>query len=666
MAERAFRKRGSEIPPADMPTEGRDVPSIEGLLAQVDNRPLREQIRREIGRMAGLPAATGASAVTDVAPRPRIQREYLLTYAGKQSEAEILLETAAFPFQRMRAFGEPGADEWHNTLIFGDNLPALRRLAEMKAAGAIVNADGSEGIRCVYIDPPFASEDDYETKDKAIAYSDKVRGADFIEGLRRRLVVIREVLADQASIFVHLDWRKSHYIKAVMDEIFGEHNFVNEIVWCYTGPSKVVAHFPRKHDVILFYRVGAPIFNLDDVRIPYKEGSFTMGGQGALAAKNRAGDYKTGAAEQLAKGKIVEDHWSDIPSLSVSAERTGFPTQKPERLAARIIKATTRPGDIVLDCFAGSGTALVAAEKLDRRWIGVELGLNGLYQTQKRLLNVASGKALAGPETVKRAKGSYGKAPRPFTVYSCGHYDYHQLKSLPFDQYRSFVLRLFGATEAPSTINGVPVDGRHRGDPVIVYDFNVDDAPVTVEYLDEMASYLEGRVTNRVLFVAPAKSLAFLEDRIAARGIEFEVRRVPYSAVAALQKRAHQPASKEDINKIIETESFDFAIPPEAEWEIDATGSSATLRRFRSRAIVKSLTEENRGYPSVAMVLVDYDHDGEVFDLDEVFFAESLAGAEWTLKLEGASRGQAIAISICDRWGNEHVEVLRDVDWGGS
>jgi site-specific DNA-methyltransferase (adenine-specific)/adenine-specific DNA-methyltransferase len=567
-----------------------------------------------------------------------------------------MARTPALPFQLTRSFGSLGPDTWHNLLISGDNLPVLRRLIDMKAEGQLLNADGAKGVRLIYIDPPFASDDDYETKAGKIAYADKIKGAVFIEGLRKRLVLIRELLADDASVFVHLDWRKSHYIKVVMDEVFGEHNFVNEIVWCYTGPSNTPASFPRKHDVILFYRVGTvPVFDADAVRVPYVKRD----------TGKTSGIFKQ-AAVLREEGKVPEDWWPDITPVGrlVDERKVGYPTQKPERLAARIIKAVSHPGDIVLDCFAGSGTVLVAAEKLGRNWIGVDMGLSAIYSSQKRLLNVASSKALDGPETSGGKRPVYDKPPRPFGLYSAGHYDFARLRSLPFPEYRTFVLRLFAAIERQEMVNGLRIDGRHRGDPVIVFDFTADpEAEITTEYFAELASYLGRRVGDRVLFIAPASRLAFLQDEVAAEGITFEIRRIPYSVVNAMREHGTQPTSEADINRMIEAEGFDFTIPPKVETEIDPANRTVTITSFHSRAIAKDLNEEKRGFPALAMVLVDCNHDGSVFDLDEVFFAEDLKAKGWRFELSRARAGQAVAISYCDIFGNERIEVLADQPW---
>ena len=183
---------------------------------------------------------------------PPERREYELTYYGKESKEQIISQTFAAPLQEDRRFGKAEQGEWINKLIFGDNLQVLKCLAEMKKEGNLKNADGTDGVRLVYIDPPFASRQDFSNDEKA--YSDKIKGAQFLEWLRKRLVLIREVLADNGAVFVHLDWLKVHYIKVLLDEVFGEGNFRNEIIWHYgTYVGNTKNNFPRKHDSILVY-----------------------------------------------------------------------------------------------------------------------------------------------------------------------------------------------------------------------------------------------------------------------------------------------------------------------------------------------------------------------------------------------------------------------------
>ncbi len=306
-----------------------------------------------------------------------------------------------------------------NLLAYGDNLDVLTRHIK------------EESVDLVYLDPPFNSNADYNVlfaqqdgtpaaaqikafgdtwrwDDAAVAaYTDLVEaGGDiartmqafrtllgrsdmlaYLSMMAPRLLRLHSVLKPTGSIFLHCDPSASHYLKVLLDGVFGAGNFRNEIAWCYTGPSNTKRWFPRKHDTILFYVKDdrASQFDPNAVRIPYKEESFTMGGKGSLAARNRDGDHTTGREAQLAKGKVVEDYWTDIPSLSVSHERLGFPTQKPMALVRRMIAATTKPDDVVLDPFCGCGTAIDAAEIMGRRWIGIDVTHHAIGLIKHRL-----------------------------------------------------------------------------------------------------------------------------------------------------------------------------------------------------------------------------------------------------------------------------------------
>jgi DNA modification methylase len=185
-----------------------------------------------------------------------IGKEYRLEYEGKMKREQVLADTPAAPWQLVRRFctERPHPHGWRNLLVWGDNLMALRELlADQRGANRL----GTRGkIKLIYIDPPFATKQDF-MKDKEKAYRDKVLGAQFIEFLRRRLILLRELLADDGSIYVHLDTKKGHYIKAVLDEVFGEENFVNEIVWkrqtAKGGAFDSLAQFGRIHEAIYFY-----------------------------------------------------------------------------------------------------------------------------------------------------------------------------------------------------------------------------------------------------------------------------------------------------------------------------------------------------------------------------------------------------------------------------
>lgn len=293
--------------------------------------------------------------------------------------------------------------------------------------------------------------------------------------MRDALVLLRELLAETGSIYVHCDWRTSHYTKAVMDDVFGQSNFKNEIVWAYTGPSNTTQHFPRKHDIIQFYAKDdkRAKFNRDDVRVPYKslthqhaEESDT--GIGGKLTPDNVQKYKD-------RGKLVEDWWDDIsPVGRIAGERLNYPTQKPEALLERVIKASSNPGDLVLDCFVGSGTTAAVAERLGRRWIASDMGRFAVSTARKRLL-------------------SLGDAS-PFYVQNLGMYERRAWQGAEFGDaarqqaYRAFILDLYKARPVSGYIW---LHGEKAGRMAHV---GAVDAPVALEDARRAADELRGAI----------------------------------------------------------------------------------------------------------------------------------------------------------------------------
>ncbi|MBI5492478.1 MAG: site-specific DNA-methyltransferase [Deltaproteobacteria bacterium] len=370
--------------------------------------------------------------------------EYELTYKDKEPE-EAVLNTAPARLRKVKAFGRGRGDG--NLLISGDNLGVLKTLLGMKEENRLRNADGSNGIRLIYIDPPFSTNLEFKGKKDQKAYRDKIIGAEFIEFLRKRLILMRGLLSEDGSIFLHLDWKKAHYLKMVMDEVFGEENFLNDIIWSYggRGAKAIAGQFSRNHDIILWYGRPGHIFNQQAFqrRVRKGEAGFTKDGEGRWFKTSPRGDYTDSSIEELGKtgrihrtrngnlrikyflkedgdylieDKLVGDVWDDIPdAMHLSdAEKTGYPTQKPEGLLARIIRAASDKGDIVLDAFAGAGTTLAVAEKLGRRWIGIDSGRLSIHTIEKRLLN------LKGTKDPSASQKKYSAPLRPFSVFEAG------------------------------------------------------------------------------------------------------------------------------------------------------------------------------------------------------------------------------------------------------
>jgi DNA modification methylase len=289
-----------------------------------------------------------------------------------------------------------------NTLYTGDNLYILHGM-------------NSESIDLIYLDPPFNSKRLYSAPvgSKAAGSSFKdmwtwedvdesfleilatkyPEMTDFIKSIERvhgkgmmsyvaymaeRIIEMHRILKQTGSFYLHCDPTASHYLKILLDEIFGKENFGNEIIWCYTGPSGARKHFPKKHDIILRYIKSQEnvYFNENDVKIPYKR--LKTGKTNSIFKE----DYALDPA-----GKVPEDWWSDIPSGgNISPkERTGYPTQKPLKLLKRIISASCPKDGIVFDPFCGCATTCVAAEHLGRKWIGIDIAEKSVEILSERL-----------------------------------------------------------------------------------------------------------------------------------------------------------------------------------------------------------------------------------------------------------------------------------------
>ena len=207
-----------------------------------------------------------------------------------------------------------------------------------------------------------------------------------------RLAEIWRLLRPDGSVYLHCDAHASHYLKVMMDAIFGAANFRNEIIWCYTGPSNTKRWFPRKHDILLFYAKGkASTFNRDAVRVPYSDKFVARRkyaeGESGITAGYSDGRDDAEVTASFGKGKVIEDYWTDIPAGGQISkqELLGYPTQKPLALLERLIKASSNPGDIIFDPFCGCGTALDAAHGLNRHWVGIDLTVLALEPMERRL-----------------------------------------------------------------------------------------------------------------------------------------------------------------------------------------------------------------------------------------------------------------------------------------
>ena len=298
--------------------------------------------------------------------------------------------TQYYPAQLKETYGTE-QNGWINKIFWGDNLQVMSHL--LKAFRGQIDL--------IYIDPPFDSKADYtrkieirgigKTESDSNSFEEKQYGDiwtndEYLQFMYERLLIMQELLSEKGSIYLHCDWHRSAYLKLLLDEVFGNNNFRNEIAWCYTAASNTGKDFPKKHDTILRYsKTEKYIFNKDDIRIPYAAGSLDRANRNVIGREGMNFD----AIVLNENGKVPEDWWIDIQRAArYPGEVVGYPTQKSEKLLERIIKASSNPGDIVFDCFMGSGTTQAVAMKLGRRFIGADINLGAIQTTTKRLLSV--------------------------------------------------------------------------------------------------------------------------------------------------------------------------------------------------------------------------------------------------------------------------------------
>ena len=369
------------------------------------------------------------------------------------------------------------ASETHNRLIWtSDNLLALQTLLEERDPATQEPCYRSK-VDLIYIDPPFMANTNFKAENtvhvelepacgiqadkepslvELLVYKDTWhQGLDsFLYMIRERLLLLKKFLSATGSIYVHLDWHAAHYVKVLMDEIFGYNNFRNEIIWHYRSGGRSKQGFSFKHDTILSYSGGGePYFDwqaVGETRGGVKRNNMKRGededGRKYWSIKSSGKIYKYFDDEKL----TPDDVWDQISHLQQKdPERLGYPTQKPKKLLERIITGSCPPGGLVLDCFMGSGTTCEVADSLGRRWIGIDSSKFSLHVARKRLLLAhqkwedAAGKVqLGGPGFV-----------HPFRIENIGLYQrgekWHDLQ-LHESRYRSEIIRLFG---------GEPVSG---------------------------------------------------------------------------------------------------------------------------------------------------------------------------------------------------------------
>jgi len=478
----------------------------------------------------------------------------------RKSNAPTDMEGSLFDFRGRQKSG------WTNKLIWGDNKLILSSLKNGSMRNEIEEAGG---IKLIYIDPPFDvgadfsmdiefGEDTFTKKANVLeelAYRDTWgKGADsFIAMIYERLVLMRDLLADDGSIYVHTDYRVNSHIRLILDEIFGKEMLQNEVIWCYRGMAVSTSHYVRRHDNIYYYskskkypfywdRITEPLMETTEDKYKYKDKdgrNFRLHGrniQGSPIQNHTDIEIKwLETNPELCRVDYLDEKkgtkprdWFLMDYINVmSSERVDYPTQKPEALLERIIKASSNENDIVADFFCGSGTTMAVAENLNRKWIGTDLGKFAIHTTRKRLIQV------------QRSLKEDGKDYRAFEVLNLGKYERahyiginlnlreeEQQKQLAQKE-SDFISLILKAYKAESVENFKCFHGKKSGRLVSVGPVNL---PVTRLFVEEIILECREKRISRVDILAFEFEMGLfpnIQEEAKAKGIDLALKYIP-------------------------------------------------------------------------------------------------------------------------------------------
>ena len=579
----------------------------------------------------------------------------MLQWAGKKPLDKI----EYYPAQEKEVYGDKNSKEF-NKLFWGDNLQVLAHLLK----------EYRGEIDLIYIDPPFDSKAEYVKKVKIRGekvegeqhslleekqYTDIWEKDEYLQFMYERLLIMRELLADTGSIYLHCDWHKGAFLRLIMDEVFGEENFVNEIIWNYISGGISDRFFARKHDNLLLYAKSA---NLNYTFNVQKERKKAVAKEKIL--RDEKGEFiwyiRPNTNPKVPQGvksyldKFVQDVW-EIPIENPQAKtRTDYPTQKPEALLERIIKASSNEGDLVADFFVGSGTTPVVAQKLGRRWIACDINLGAIQTTAKRLNQIIQKQQ---KKKAKDFKGLYA-----FKIYNVNDYDIFKNEL----EAKEIVMEMYGVEPIKrSYFDGVLDNNFVKVMPMnrVLNKLDIKTALKNVE--DKIDTFTVKRKSKTG---EPVYEEGVL---IICSGMEFDV--------ADYLKKENKTGVRVEIRDILtDKKNLIFKKKPEAKIEVKAKDKklSVELKEFYSPILMRKLEIENarmlkKEYQAkvkdfkqiIDSVAIDVDYNGKLFNaeiMDLPSKKEIIKGKyDWDYKQKGK---YSVAVKIVDVLGEEYFETF--------
>lgn len=522
-----------------------------------------------------------------------IRGQPMLHWAGKRP----FTSTQFYPAQEKERHGDE-VNGWMNRIYWGDNLQVMSHL--LKEFRGKVNL--------IYIDPPFDSKADYKKtitlrgttaqndhsnfEDKQ--YTDIWTNDEYLQFMYERLILMRELLSDSGVLYLHCDWHKNHYLRCLLEEVFGPECFRNEIVWYYYNkmPDMRKPLFTRSHDTIYAYSKGglsSAIFNLQkELRdAPVKQ----LVRQKINGKMVNARDENGNVMYRESTERIVDDVWRmSMLQPADKKEPLGYPTQKPEALLERIIKASSNPGDIVFDCFMGSGTTQAVAMKLGRKFIGADINLGAVQTTTKRLLHVAKGLGAQLPDAQEPKYTG-------FTVYNVNNYDVFRN---PVEA-RDLLVQALELQPLPK--NGL-YDGEKDG---AFYKIMPVNRLATKADLNEIVMNFDYKLAEKRQNENPGQPVLAL--KLVCMGHEPDLK-------AALEEQLK--AFKFDIEVVdILRDKSNLVFKRDSEADIVVKGRKLKIKAFYPMNLLKKLSLQKSKVGDwkelVESVMIDFNYDGAVF-----------------------------------------------------
>lgn len=533
----------------------------------------------------------------------------MLRWKGKRP----FTSTQYYPAQLKEQHGEE-TDGWINQIFWGDNLQVMSHLLK-KYRGQ---------VDLIYIDPPYDSKADYKKKISLKGqsvendntafeekqYTDIWSNDEYLQFMYERLVLLRELLSDTGSIYLHCDYHKVQHLRCIMDEIFGENNFQNEIIWNYSGWNKKNStYFNRRHDNILYYtKTKSPFFEPFRDEWESKEQYVKQRKQKVHVDEDNGKEYvlsdggnglriKRYLDDAIAEGKHIDDVWILDKINNSDKQSLNYPTQKPETLIERIVLSNTKKGGLVFDCFMGSGTTQAVAMKLGRRFIGADINLGAVQITTKRLLKIVkeldSQQTKIGFESENKIENYY----TGFQVYNVNNYDVFRNPVEAKDL-------LLKALEVQPMPNSMLYDGEKDGRFVKVMPVN---RIATRADLNELIVNFDYKTFEKRHNESPNKPVEAI--LLVCMGHEPDL-------AAHLKEQVPFPLDVKIVDVLRDKSNLEFKHDSDAEISIE--GNRLLVREFYPMNLLQKLSIQKENVENwkemTESIMIDFNYDGSIFE----------------------------------------------------